>query len=247
MPYIVPVVPSVANANGSFMAAEPILENPCPTPSENTVLKSSPNVAAPGPGISPEYAATASFPPWAIKLEELATLSANWILAVSVKASGPNWAANVGSVEAIFNKFGSVIPKLEGFCRRSAVAILVASVVAAWVPSASFCASAPPPNNLDPIPAVRPALNPSLTLPVTAVCARPAPIPAAAALLNPAVASPPSVLPAKRLPPNQLPNIGARNGRNASGCPVWGLTVIGIACAKPFTSAGLTCKSIESP
>ena len=43
------------------------------------------------------------------------------------------------------------------------------------------------------------------------------------------------------------PRIGARNGKKASGCPVSGFTVIGIACAKPLTSAGLTWRSIESP
>jgi len=86
---------------------------------------------------------------------------------------------------------------------------------------------------------VKPASNPFLRSPVAAYCARPEP-----------TALPNSVLPKappNKEPPNKLPAKGARKGKNASGCPVCGLTVIGIADANPFTSAGLTCKSIESP
>ena len=36
------------------------------------------------------------------------------------------------------------------------------------------------------------------------------------------------------------PNIGAKKGKKASGCPVSGLIVKGTADANPFTSAGLT-------
>ena len=39
---------------------------------------------------------------------------------------------------------------------------------------------------------------------------------------------------------NKLPNIGAKKGRKASGCPVSGFVVIGIADANPLTSAGFT-------
>jgi hypothetical protein len=78
-------------------------------------------------------------------------------------------------------------------------------------------------------PAVKPdsnALEPEP--PVCAYVAKPAPIPAA-----------------KAEPPNKAvpaidPNKGAKKGKKASGCPVCGLTVIGIACAKPLTSAGFT-------
>jgi hypothetical protein len=48
------------------------------------------------------------------------------------------------------------------------------------------------------------------------------------------------LLPIKHLPKAIDPNKGAKKGKKASGCPVSGFTVIGIACAKPLTSAGFT-------
>ena len=80
--------------------------------------------------------------------------------------------------------------------------------------------------------------NPFLPLPVTAYVAKPEPT----AEANPA----PSVPPNKEPPANE-PNNGANKGRNASGCPVSGLTVKGITCESPATSIGLTCINIESP
>jgi len=75
----------------------------------------------------------------------------------------------------------------------------------------------------------------------------PVPIPAAAALLNPAVAKPPNVLPVKKVVPSIEPKIGAKKGKNASGCPVSGFVVKGTCDANPLTSAGFTWRSIESP
>ena len=62
--------------------------------------------------------------------------------------------------------------------------------------------------------------------------AKPAPIPAIAAADNP--------VPAKIVGAIKLPNTGAKKGRKASGCPVSGFIVIGIADANPLTSAGFT-------
>ena len=90
-----------------------------------------------------------------------------------------------------------------------------------------------------PIPyPVKPAINPFLPLPVAAHVAKPEPN----AELKPA----PNVPPNKE-PPAIDPNIGARKGKKASGCPVSGLIVKGITCESPATSAGLTCSNIESP
>ena len=47
-------------------------------------------------------------------------------------------------------------------------------------------------------------------------------------------------VPANKVGANKLPNIGAKKGKKASGCPVSGFTVNGIADANPLTSAGLT-------
>ena len=91
---------------------------------------------------------------------------------------------------------------------------------------------------LVPNPAVKPdsnALEPEP--PVCAYVAKPAPIPAANAGDNAKPAAPPAV---NKAPPAIDPNTGARKGKKASGCPVCGFTVIGIACAKPLTSAGFT-------
>ena len=81
---------------------------------------------------------------------------------------------------------------------------------------------------------VSPDIIPSLRSPVTAVVARPEPTALASAEFAPRAASPPpkvvpvpSAVPiaAKADPPNMLPNKGAKNGKNASGCPVIGLVV----------------------
>ena len=62
--------------------------------------------------------------------------------------------------------------------------------------------------------------------------AKPAPIPAMAPADKP--------VPANKVGANKLPNIGAKKGKKASGCPVSGFTVNGTADANPLTSAGLT-------
>ena len=115
----------------------------------------------------------------------------------------------------------------------------VAPVVAASTPGVTPAAA--PSNALVPNPAVSPdnnALEPEP--PVCAYVAKPAPIPAAAALLNPAVAKPPNVLPVKKVVPSIEPKIGAKKGKNASGCPVSGFVVRGTCDANPLTSAGFT-------
>ena len=99
---------------------------------------------------------------------------------------------------------------------------------------------------LVPNPAVSPDSNALLPEPPdSAYVANPAPIPAANAELAANVV-PNIPAPAKELK-SVLPNKGAKKGKKASGCPVCGLTVKGIADANPLTSAGLTCISIESP
>ena len=128
----------------------------------------------------------------------------------------------------------AAIGLLSMFCVATSVAVCVAAAVAS---APALAAPAPCIAVPKPYP-VRPASNPFLRSPVAAYCARPEP--------NAEAPNVPKA-PLNKLPPIKEPAKGARKGKNASGCPVCGLTVIGIADANPFTSAGLTCKSIESP
>ena len=72
---------------------------------------------------------------------------------------------------------------------------------------------------------VRPLTSPSFKSPVNAVVASPEPMAPAAAELNPAAPNTPAPAPVNAADPSILPIIGAKNGRNASGCPVIGLVV----------------------
>ena len=97
-------------------------------------------------------------------------------------------------------------------------------------------ATSPTAPNAFPTPKpVSPDIIPSLRSPVTAVVARPEPTALASAAFAPRAVSPdPKAVPPSKAeppravkadPPNMLPNKGAKNGKNASGCPVIGLVV----------------------
>ena len=74
--------------------------------------------------------------------------------------------------------------------------------------------------------------------------------PSAIAVANPEPTAPATaglIIPENKAVPAALPSKGARKGRNISGCPVCGLTVIGIVLAKPCTSIGFMCTNMLSP
>ena len=102
---------------------------------------------------------------------------------------------------------------------------------------------------------VRPDNKPFSKSPVAAYVPRPEPTALARAALLPKVVRAVPKAPVPNAPPKLvnkagaaiLPNKGAKNGKNASSCPVSGFLVIGKLCRNPFISIGLTCNSIESP